>query len=233
MKSPETSTKCSVHLIRHGEALHNVDRAYAHRDPPLTQTGENATKKIQLPLSPDLILISPMTRTIQTAMNIFPFLRAHAPFPIPVQIWPELREAHDAICNKGLSRAEMQAKYPQFDFSECNEEWDYAPHTIEGATERAERVRARLKGLSGRYENIAVVTHRGLIAFLVKGRRFNVCEARAYRFGTDDEVKNEMVRIGLNCDTLQEQDFGPTLLVFVDNHTAQKGVDAQEIAVGK
>jgi broad specificity phosphatase PhoE len=226
MDSSDTSTSGFVHIIRHGEALHNVDRASSCRDPPLTEAGHNATQTIQFSLSPDLILISPMTRTIQTAMNIFPFLRAQSPFPTSVQIWPDLRETHDARCNKGHSRAEMQAKFPQLDFAECHEEWDYAPHSIEDATERAERVRARLKALSGSCKNIAVVTHRGLISFLVKGRRFDVCEHRSYRFATEDEVNDEKVRLGLNCDTLQEQDFGPTVLVFVRNRTAHEEINA-------
>ncbi|KAF2683326.1 phosphoglycerate mutase-like protein [Lentithecium fluviatile CBS 122367] len=226
-----TSQKASIYLIRHGESLHNVDRTYPHRDPPLTDVGHHSTKNIKMPVSPHLILISPMTRTLQTAMNIFPFLREPAPHPIPVQIWPELREAHDAICNIGLSRADMQARYPHFDFSECNEEWDYSLHTSEGATARAERVRARLKALAESYNNIAVITHRGLVAFLAKGRRFNVCEVREYRFASDEEISDEQVRWGVNCDTLVEQDFGPTVLEFVENHTTSQGEDAHDLLV--
>jgi broad specificity phosphatase PhoE len=229
MQSPGTSASPSIHLIRHGEALHNVDRAYPHRDPPLTQAGEVATRKITLPARPDLILVSPMTRTIQTAMNVFPFLREEGPWSTPVQIWPDLREAHDAVCNKGLSRASIQAAFPQFDFSACSDEWDYAPHTIQRATERAGRVRARLAALSTTYPNIAVITHRGLIAFLVKGPRFNVCEVRQYRAATKEEANDAKVRRGLNCDTLEEQDYGPTVLVPVENHSGM-GVDTRELA---
>lgn len=203
-----------VHIIRHGEALHNIERGYPHRDPPLTESGQDATKAIKVPVEPGLIIISPMTRTIQTAMNAFPFLQGPGPFPVEVQVWPDLREANDAICNKGLSQSEMQAKFPQFDFSQCLEEWNYLPHTIEDATARAETVRQRLKDLSAKYKNIVLVTHRGFIAFLVKGRRFNMCEIRSYRFATDEEMKNPKAGLGLNCDTLQEQDFGPTMLVL-------------------
>ncbi|KAJ4301098.1 hypothetical protein N0V90_003188 [Kalmusia sp. IMI 367209] len=203
-----------VQIIRHGEALHNVERWYPHRDPPLTEAGHDASQQIKLATTPDIILISPMTRTIQTALQIFPFLQQNDPFPIPVEIWPDLREAHDAECNKGLSRDELCKKYPQFDFASCTEEWNYPPHTIERATSRAERVRKRLKELSGTHPNLAIVTHRGFIAFLVKGRRFNTCEARLYSFATEDEAQKPEIRIGVNCDTLLEQDFGPTVLVL-------------------
>lgn len=206
-----------VHIIRHGEGLHNVERGYPHRDPPLTAAGAQAATEIQLVTKPDLILISPMTRTIQTAMNVFPYLKDDKYGCItPVQIWPDLREAHDATCNKGRSRAELESKFRQFDFSECHTEWDYPEHTVKGATARAENVRQRLKNLAITYKNIAIITHRGFIAYLVKGRRFNVCETRSYRFVADGEAHDDNLRMGLNCDTLQEQDFGPTVLLLHD-----------------
>jgi broad specificity phosphatase PhoE len=229
MASTGTVTKTRIHIVRHGEALHNVDRAYSHRDPPLTESGAQGTRSNMLPESPDLILVSPMTRTIQTAMNMFPFIQQQGPLPTPVQIWPDLREAHDAVCNQGRSRSSMQAAFPQFDFSECAEEWDYEPHTVQRATMRAERVRARLACLPLSYRNIALITHRGFIAFFVKGRRFNLCEARSYRFATQEEAQHDQVRKGLNCDTLEEQDFGPTVLVFVESH-AEKRADASALA---
>jgi broad specificity phosphatase PhoE len=123
-----------------------------------------------------------MTRTIQTALLLFPDLIACSPSAVPVQIWPDMREAHDAICNVGVSRAEIAAKFPQFDFAECSAEWDYPPHTIKGAEMRAERIRERLRKLPAHYKNIALVTHRGIIAFLVMGERFDVCGKSSFSF---------------------------------------------------
>lgn len=117
-----------------------------------------------------------MTRTIQTALIIFDQHLSSSSTNVELQVWPDLRETHDeAICNKGLSRADIAAKFPQFDFSACHEEWDYPPHSSEGAVVRAETVRKRLKELSRSYKNIFLVTHRGFIAFLAKGERFDVC----------------------------------------------------------
>lgn len=160
----------------------SVDRSYPHRDPPLTDAGRAAAKLIKLPITPDLIIVSPMTRTIQTALIAFDSLIGTSPFKVAVQVWPDLREAHDANCNKGVSRAEMMAKFPQFDFLSCPEEWDHPPHTVEGATVRAETVRARLKVLSATFQNIALVTHRGFIAFMVRGERFDVCGRSQSRY---------------------------------------------------
>jgi hypothetical protein len=45
----------------------------------------------------------------------------------------------------------------------------------EGATVRAETVRVKLKELAETHEFIAVVSHRGFLAFLVEGERFRLC----------------------------------------------------------
>ncbi|OPB41059.1 hypothetical protein A0O28_0107560 [Trichoderma guizhouense] len=166
----------TIHIVRHGQALHNVDRGYPHRDPPLTEVGSQQASNVCLPAEPDLIIVSPMTRTIQTALIIFDQYLNSSSTNVELQVWPELRETHDeAICNKGVSRTEIATKFAQFDFSACHEEWDYPPHSFEGAVVRAETVRRRLKELSRSYKNIFLVTHRGFIAFLAKGERFDVC----------------------------------------------------------
>lgn len=160
-------------LIRH--QLCSVNRGYPHRDPPLTEVGSQQASNVRPPAEPDLILVSPMTRTIQTALIVFGPLLNSSPAKVELQVWPDLRETHDAICNKGVSRADMAAKFAQLDFSACHEEWDYPPHSFEDAAVRAERVRRRLKDLSRSYKNIILITHRGFIAFLIKGERFDVC----------------------------------------------------------
>lgn len=88
------------------------------------------------------------------------------------------------------------------------------PHSIEAATQRAEDVRQRLKELSGKYRNIVVVTHRGFIAFFVKGERFETCERRTYRFvGGEGKAESDEVRFGVDIGTMLRQDYGPTVIV--------------------
>ncbi|KAF3147231.1 hypothetical protein TWF569_000207 [Orbilia oligospora] len=164
-----------------------------------------------------------MTRTLQTAISSFSSILNPAETSVPkpeVQIWPDLREAHDANCNKGLSnlKTELSAKFPQLNFTECPGDWNYPPHNINEVTKHAERVQQRLKELSKTYHNIAVITHRGFIAFLVQGDRYEVCEMRSYRFATDDDkadVTSDSARIGVNVDTMEIYDFGPTVLIPV------------------
>jgi broad specificity phosphatase PhoE len=115
-----------------------------------------------------------MTRAIETAMIVLEQFEKHSA-AVPIMVSPDLREAHDAECNKGLARAAMQQKYPKLDFVRCLETWDYEPHSVEAATRRAERVRKSLKELTTKHQNILVISHRGFLAYLVRGLRFDVC----------------------------------------------------------
>ncbi len=61
-----------IYFIRHGQAEHNATRNYGLRDPALTSTGIQQASNIRIEDPPDLILISPLKRTIQTALFAFP-----------------------------------------------------------------------------------------------------------------------------------------------------------------
>ena len=116
-------------------------------------------------IDPSTIVTSPMTRTIQTAHTLFPsafITEGPNALAIPLHIWPDLREAHDAICNQGRSRAEMEALHPGLDFSACDEEWDYKPHCFEDTADRAAEVWKELMNLSGRiYKSRHCHSHQG------------------------------------------------------------------------
>ncbi|KAJ6457399.1 phosphoglycerate mutase-like protein [Mycena vitilis] len=173
-----------IHILRHGQAIHNVQRGYPFPDPPLTDRGLDEARATVVNFQPDLIICSPMTRTIQTTLALFPDLLSRS--AIALEIWPDLREAHDAICNKGVQRAELSTAFPRLDFSRCNEEWDYEPHSHETATRRAESVRAALAERPE--QNILLVGHRGFINYLVAGPQFANCELRSYTLGPDNAL---------------------------------------------
>nr|CEG04584.1 unnamed protein product [Fusarium clavum] len=188
-------------------------RGYPHRDPPLTDLGTRQAKNAQqtLKVKPDLIIVSPMTRTIQTMYIVFRYLLISK--KVEIQVWPDLREAHDATCNKGVGRKDLETKFPGLNFGSCAEEWDFPPHSTDDATVRAEKVRRRVGEIAreGRYKDVVLVTHRGFAAFMVQGERFSVCEYRSYRFADGEEAEKN--RHGINVDSGLKQDFGPTLLM--------------------
>ncbi|EUC46959.1 hypothetical protein COCMIDRAFT_35401 [Bipolaris oryzae ATCC 44560] len=183
-----------IHILRHGEAHHNTHANHPYRDPPLTKAGHYTTKHKHLPFDPDLILISPLTRTIQTALNMFPFLSSQ-PSPVPAHIWPSLRETHTTM-RRGVGEYEEESEGE--------------------AVARAERVRRRVMELveEGGYENVVLVTHSGFKGYLVKGRRFGLAEVRTYRVASQEaEEEEEGVRWGVDFETGVERDYGPTVWV--------------------
>jgi len=71
-----------LHLVRHAMAEHNATQDHTIPDPPLTQYGrEQATKlnhltEQNIQQTAELIVTSPLTRTLQTTTIGFPALRA-------------------------------------------------------------------------------------------------------------------------------------------------------------
>jgi len=137
-----------------------------------------------LSFKPDLIISSPMSRAIQTTQTAFCHI-LQGPAAVPLTIWPDLREAHDAICNKGVSRSALLEIFPDLDFSLCMEEWDYEPHSDGAALERAERVKAALWKCDEK--DIVIVSHRAFISYLVGGPQFTNCEIRSYMLTSEKE----------------------------------------------
>jgi len=71
-----------LHLVRHAVAVHNATQDFTILDPPLTPYGrEQATKlhhltEQNIQQTAELIVTSPLTRTLQTTIIGFPALRA-------------------------------------------------------------------------------------------------------------------------------------------------------------
>jgi len=151
-----------------------------------------------------------MSRTINTAIQALGATVERA----TVQIWPDLRNAHDRLSSELLPRAVMEAKFPRFDFSECREEADYGPQRPSDAAARAERVRLRVKGLTGAYRSILLVTHRGFCTYLVQGADFTNAECRAYRFA--EPAEGLIGQWAINNDSKQRISYGPSLLVALE-----------------
>ncbi|KAJ3769090.1 phosphoglycerate mutase-like protein [Lentinula raphanica] len=182
--------KKRIYLLRHGQAMHNIDKNWPEKDPPLTDFGIQQSKSVSIPVTPDLVVCSPMKRTIQTMYAILPNIASKPNGEqIPIEIWPNLREATNAPHNNGSPRTEISAAYPLLDFTRCNAEWDYEENTDETAAQRATEV---IEELMNRTEtDILVVGHRVFFWYMVSGKRFVNCELRCYEIddaGTMVEV---------------------------------------------
>ena len=159
-----------LQLIRHGHSLHNElfekigVKAFKNQDmidAPLTQEGHIQSVELgesfENKYNIELVLVSPLTRTLETSMNIFGDMR------IPIECHEFLREypIGDDTCNKRSSLREIKRKFPKIDFKLNMEEdklWseDYR-ETITGLEKR---IKLMINYIQNRREtNIAIVGH--------------------------------------------------------------------------
>ena len=169
-----------LYLIRHGYALHNelflksalnpqIFRSSEVLDSPLTQYGHD--QSIQLGYNwekkheVELVVVSPLMRTLETAMNIF------GDTNIPIISLEFLREyplGRDT-CNKRSNRDFLKNKFPKIDFNnlEHNEDILWRPDTMESIESLENRINTMKKYLLNRQEkNIAIVGHSSFIGYL-------------------------------------------------------------------
>ncbi|KAK9894774.1 PGAM-domain-containing protein [Cystobasidium minutum MCA 4210] len=185
----------TVVLIRHAQAEHNVMCDWSIPDPHLTALGKSQAKAIPTTYpslfdNVDIILSSPMRRTIETTLLGFPKLKDGS---VKLELLPDLQETAAHPCDTGSSREFLQNEFKDFawvDFSNCIDGWNdkkgkYAP-TPEALQKRALEVRRHLK--SRTEGTVLVVCHAGFLRhlLLLPHEHFwaNV-EARVFRFQDD------------------------------------------------
>lgn len=166
----------TFHLIRHAQSEHNLAAQTATSDPMirdarLTPYGHQQAKDLGAEIGAgkefDLIVVSPFTRTIQTATHAFAQARA------PWTIQPLAREWLDSYCDVGSSPTDMAKAYPHLDFSHLDDPWWYVeagstePYVKEPREHLMARIETLVSWLKARPEQtIAVVAHGGLLRAL-------------------------------------------------------------------
>lgn len=131
----------TVHFIRHAEGTHNVNESYRevrNLDARLTKLGIEQCKSLAESLQSnhprclqaDLIVTSPLTRCIQTALHSMkPLLSKPRPLPPRVVAVESLRETVNYISDKRRNTTEIASEFPQVDTShletETDEMWSY------------------------------------------------------------------------------------------------------------
>ena len=166
----------TLYIIRHGQAEHNVasDRTSKHniRDPKLTQLGQEQSKAIKLPKTPEIILISPLTRAIQTALYAFPDRESSFELDINIQE----RAAGSKPCDTGREASELAKEFENLDknlFAQLPAEWYHPKMTAE---ERAEHFKSCIRKRTETV--IAIVAHDGIFQIMFKKvlKNGEVCE---------------------------------------------------------
>ena len=116
-----------IHCVRHGQGVHNL--SYANHDlpdPELTPLGEEQARALTTRFpglaNVELIVSSPLRRTIQTALLAFP-VKLEA--GMQVLALPEVQEASELICDTGSPLPDIKAKFDGLpvDFSLVQPDW--------------------------------------------------------------------------------------------------------------
>lgn len=126
----QSTTSKTLFLIRHGQSIANrdYDESVAYRDAGLTEQGiaqaRALHKQLEL-LQLDLVVVSPLTRALQTCQNALP-----PSYNGPILVLPEITEICSSHYSCGQKRSVVQPKFPtSFDWSNVPEDeiwwWQY------------------------------------------------------------------------------------------------------------
>ncbi|KAF2142185.1 uncharacterized protein K452DRAFT_287404 [Aplosporella prunicola CBS 121167] len=180
-------------LIRHAEALHNVNREYHIPDPELSLLGLQQCKDLRdhlrqhLPLADEaeLVVVSPMRRTLQTALGGLDWLIKKG---VRVRVDALWQENSDKPCDTGSPIPKLQQEFTQVDFSDLDATYPEKrspKDNIYRFTRSAvvARGQSALASLYDRPEKvIIVVSHSGFLRCAVSGRRYANADYRVFEF---------------------------------------------------
>jgi len=164
-----------LYLMRHGhsqfQATYDVSGvAPGIEDARLTERGQaqvRAAAEVVGQLAPDLIVTSPFTRTIDTALGV-------APPTTPVLVDAVVRERLNDASDVGSPASVLAAAYPMLEFAHLDEEWwaaggvpDERGVPVETHAAVSLRAEAFLDWLRPREErSVLLVSHLGFIRLL-------------------------------------------------------------------
>ncbi|KAH8887840.1 phosphoglycerate mutase-like protein [Thozetella sp. PMI_491] len=112
-------------LVRHAQALHNINQDSSIPDPELSELGrsqcrdlrESLMNKMPEGLDVGLIVVSPMRRTIETAQRALDFLIEKG---VPIQANADWQENPDKPCDTGSPISALKDEFPGIDFSQLD-----------------------------------------------------------------------------------------------------------------
>ena len=171
-------------LIRHGQSTFNERFAATgidplHYDSRLTSKGRaqvNATKDAARQLAVDLVVVSPLTRAIETGLGLF------NPNQTRIIVSPLHRERLGNSCDIGRCPDKLSVEFPMLNFSHLEELWWHdGPKDSRGvAFESDEAVSERMaefsRWLIERPEQRLAVVGHGTFFHRLTGSHFENCE---------------------------------------------------------
>ena len=162
----------SIIGIRHGEAIHNVlydrigtDAFTQFQDTSLTTQGMlQALEARQKVPEIDVVLVSPLMRTLQTASVIFPGVKMIA--------LDELMEypQNTEICNQRSEISDLTNLFPHVDFSYTSQDNGFGVKDADAHLEKqTEKFNKILKSFTPNTNKIAIVSHSSWLKHYING----------------------------------------------------------------
>lgn len=253
-------------LIRHAQALHNVASDWSFHDPKLSDLGELQSRELHESLKAskigddiELIVVSPMRRTLQTATIGLDWLIKKGILVHPDARW---QENADKPCDTGSPISVMEHEFPLYDFSTVDSRFPDKTTNLAtnpfAFTQKAilARGQACLRSLYSRPEKvIAVVSHSGFLRTAVCNRAFFNADWRVFTYdesamaesqangeGPDghgifilkeaEETEKKgggMGRSQMGTFGVVEGDFPPEIEDTIKNQQAQQTVDVTRL----
>ncbi|KAJ5737927.1 phosphoglycerate mutase family protein-like protein [Penicillium malachiteum] len=209
-----------LYVIRHAQGEHNVNDSHHIRDALLTDTGKAQCEELQqnFPFlnEIELIIASPLRRTVQTAAYTFaPELKKRQ---IPMVLVPKAQEISSLACDVGHDAEVVKLEAPKLimdvvsswspvnlDTTLVDESWNskegiYASNLV-AVKQRAAEMRSWIYNRPEKH--IALVTHGGFLHYLTedwtgyvkgKGTGYANCEYRKLEFTEDSDEKESHIR---------------------------------------
>ena len=154
-----------IYGIRHAESWHNIlfpkikSKAYTdYQDTTLTANGMRQASQALVP-NPDLILVSPLLRTLQTATIMWPDRKM-----VALECLKEYPQ-HTMLCNKRSNKSFLEKTFPNVDFSDLKTEEQVWPSDIT-PLENVNEIKHFL--FQQDVAEIAIVTHSTWLKFYIR-----------------------------------------------------------------
>ena len=165
----------TLYCIRHGTSEHNIrykevgDIAFNEKmDTKLVDAGIIESTNLGITWdkkdSIDIVIVSPLSRTLETCYNIFKNTSTNIVVLDDLIEYPQ----HSEICNRRMNKCIIEQQYPTFDFSQLPQDREWDTSKTETYKELKDRCYGIKEWILNRPEkNVCIVAHCSfLLAFM-------------------------------------------------------------------
>ncbi|OTA70783.1 phosphoglycerate mutase-like protein [Hypoxylon sp. EC38] len=190
----------TVILVRHAQALHNAEKNFMIHDPDLTEEGHEQCADLRKSLmenplaqQAEAIIVSPLRRTIQTALRSVDWLIEKG---VKIEADAAWQENSVKPCDTGSPVDKLSQEFPMVDFSRVDPVF---PDKTSPAASKyhftkaaiLNRAQSALKSLYARPEKVViVVSHSAFLRLAVSGYWYFNADYRIFDFAPVNSIED-------------------------------------------